>query len=86
MNIDTIRGLNAHLTASIVVLAGLLSIIWMTAIGTIPPDVGLPAIVAIVSGAAGFVWGSETSKQASKEAARNIMQQPPDAQNPPPTP
>lgn len=83
MNIDLIRGLNAHLTGSIVVLVGLASIIWMTASGTIPPDVGLPAIVAIVSGAAGFVWGSETSKQASKQTERNIMQQPPE---PPATP
>ncbi len=83
MNIDFIRGLTAHVTAAFVVVAGLLSLIWLTANGTVDPTVGVPAIVAIIAGAAGFMFGSESAKQGAKQAERNIMQQPPEA---PPNP
>ncbi len=79
MNIDFIRGVTAHLTAAFVVVGGLIAIIWLTAAGIFPADAGLPAIAAIIAGAAGFMWGAETSKQAAKQAERNIMQQPPEA-------
>lgn len=84
MNIDFVRGVSAHLTASLVVLLGLGSLIWLTSNGTVEATVGVPAIVAIIAGAAGFIWGSETAKQASKETERNIMTQPPGT--PPPAP
>lgn len=77
MNIDFIRGVTAHATASIVVLGGLASIVGLTATGTFPADAGLPAIAAIVAGAGGFIWGSETAKQASKQTERDIMRDPP---------
>lgn len=83
MNIDFIRGVLSHGTAALVVLVGLGALVWMTANGTIPDEVGVPAIVGIVTGAAGFMFGSETSKQASKQAERNILQNP---QDPPPAP
>lgn len=81
MNIDFIRGITSHLTAAVVVVGGLASIVVLTANGTFPADAGLPAIAAIIAGAAGFMWGAEVAKQAAKQAERNILQQPPD---PPP--
>mgnify|MGYP000956302920 CR=1 FL=1 len=83
MNIDFVRGLTAHITAAVVVMLGLSALIWLTANGTVDPTVGVPAIVAIIAGAAGFLFGSETAKQAAKQAERNILQPPPD---PPPAP
>lgn len=83
MNIDFIRGITAHLTAAFVIVAGLGSLIWLTANGTVESNVGVPAIVGIVGGAIGFLFGAEISKQASKQTERNMMQQPP---NQPPAP
>ena len=51
--------------------------------GTVDPTVGVPAIVAIIAGATGFLFGAEVAKQAAKQAEKNILQQPPD---PPPAP
>ena len=85
MNIDFIRGITAHITAAVVVLLGLASLIWLTANATVDPTVGVPAIVAIIAGAAGFLFGSETAKQAAKQARSDLMTQPP-PQDPPPAP
>lgn len=84
MNIDMIRGVTAYVTAALAVLVGLASLIWLTANGTVEATVGVPAIVAIIAGASGFLFGAEVSKQASKQAERNIMQQPPGPPAPPP--
>ena len=83
MNIDFIRGATAHFVAAFVVVGGLVSIVWLTATGTFPADAGLPAIAAIIAGAAGFMWGAETSKQAAKQTRNDLLQQPPE---PPPAP
>lgn len=83
MSIDTIRGLAAYITAAAVVVVGLVALIWLTANGTVDPTVGVPAVVAIVASAGGFLFGAETAKQASKQAERNILQQPPDPPTPP---
>lgn len=83
MNIDFIRGVTAHFTAAFIVVVGLLALIWLTADGTVDPTVGVPAIVAIIAGATGFLFGAEVAKQASKQTERNILQQPPE---PPPGP
>lgn len=83
MNIDFIRGITAHLTAAVVVIGGMASLIVLTANGTVEATVGVPAIVAIIAGGTGFLFGAETAKQAAKQAERNILQQPPD---PPPAP
>ncbi len=83
MNIDFIRGLTAHITAAVVVLLGLVALIWLTADGTVDPTVGVPAIVAIIAGAAGFLFGAETAKQAAKQARADLLQNP---QEPPPGP
>lgn len=80
MNIDFIRGVTAHLTAAFVVVGGLVAIVWLTATGTFPADAGLPAIAAIIAGAAGFMWGAEVAKQSAKQAEKNIAQ---GQQNPP---
>lgn len=79
MNIDFIRGLTAHITAAIVVLLGLVALVWLTANGTVDPTVGVPAIVAIIAGAAGFLFGAETAKQAAKQARSDLLQNPPEA-------
>ena len=73
MNIDTIRGLTAYVVAGFVVVVGMASLIVLTAIGT----VDLPAVVAIISGAAGFLFGAEVSKQASKQSRSDLLQPPP---------
>ena len=73
MNIDLVRGLTSHLTSAIVILGGGGALVVMTAGGTVAPEVGVPAIVAIVSGAAGFLWGSETAKQAAKQAKADLL-------------
>lgn len=78
MSIDLIRGLTAYVTAAAAVILGLASLIWLTANGTVDATVGVPAIVAIIAGASGFLFGAEVSKQAAKQAERNIMQQPPE--------
>ena len=83
MNIDFVRGITAHLTAAIVILIGLSALVWLTANGTVPSDVGVPAIVGIVTGAAGFLFGAEVSKQAAKQARSDLLAQPPE---PPPAP
>jgi hypothetical protein len=83
VNIDFIRGVTAHLTAAVVVLGGLAAIVILTANGTFPADAGLPAIAAIIAGAAGFIWGAEVAKQAANQTRRDIMQEPPPA---PPAP
>lgn len=72
MNIDFIRGITAHLTASIAIVGGLGALILMTSDGTVSSDVGVPAIVGIVTGALGFLFGSETSKQAAKQARSDL--------------
>lgn len=77
MNIDLIRGLTAHLTAALVVLVGMAALIVLTANGTVKPEVGVPAIVAIIAGGTGFLFGAETAKQAAKQARSDILQQPP---------
>lgn len=73
MNIDLIRGLSAHLTAATVIIGGGGSLVAMTASGTVAPEVGVPAIVAIVSAAAGFLFGAETAKQAAKQTKSDLM-------------
>lgn len=83
MNIDTIRGLAAYLTAVIVVVVGLLALIWMTATKVIDPTVGVPIIASIIAGGTGFLFGAEVSKQAAKQAEKNILQQPPEAEKGP---
>lgn len=77
MNIDTIRGLTAYVVAGFVVVVGMASLIVLTAIGTVDPTVGVPAVVAIISGAAGFLFGAEVSKQASKQSRSDLLQPPP---------
>ena len=77
MNIDLIRGLTAYVTAAAAVIVGLGALIWLTANGTVEATVGVPAIVAIIASAGGFLFGAEVSKQASKQAERNILQTPP---------
>ncbi len=76
MNIDTIRGLSAYLVAALVVLIGLVALIWLTASKTIDPTIGVPLIASIIAGAAGFLFGSESTKQGAKQAERNILQTP----------
>lgn len=83
MNIDFIRGVLTHATAAIVIIGGLASVVVLTANGVFPADAGLPAIAAIIAGAGGFMWGSETAKQAAKQARSDLLQQPPE---PPPGP
>lgn len=78
MNIDIIRGLTSYVVGGLVVIIGLVSIVWLTANGTFPPDAGLPALTAIVGGAAAWMWNAESIKQASKQAEKNILQQPPE--------
>lgn len=73
MNIDFIRGITAHITAAFAVIVGMLSLIWLTANGTVDPTVGVPAIVAIIAGATGFLFGAETAKQAAKQAKADLL-------------
>ncbi len=77
MNIDLVRGLTSHLTAAIIIIGGSASIVFLTATKVFPADAGLPAIAAIVAGAAGFMWGSETAKQAAKQAKSDLTETPP---------
>ena len=80
--IDTVRGLTAYLVAAIVVVLGMVALIWMTASKVIPPEVGVPIIAGIIAGGTGFLFGAEVSKQAAKQAERNILQQPPEGDKP----
>jgi hypothetical protein len=77
LNIDLVRGLTAHLTAAVAIIGGGGSLVVMTASGTVAPEVGVPAIVAIVSAAAGFLFGAETAKQAAKQAKSDLESAPP---------
>jgi hypothetical protein len=72
VNIDLVRGLTSHLTAAFIIIGGSASIVFLTATKVFPADAGLPAIAAIVAGAAGFMWGSESAKQAAKQAKSDL--------------
>ena len=78
LNIDFWRGITAHVTAAFIAVVGLSSLIWLTANGTVDPTVGVPAIVGIIAGATGFLFGAETAKQAAKQARSDLLQTPPD--------
>lgn len=82
MNIDMIRGVLAYVTAAIAYLIGLVALIWMMLTGTVPVDTGLPALIGLVGGPATFLFAAEVSKQAAKQAERNIMQPPPEPPKP----
>jgi hypothetical protein len=87
MNIDLFRGVVTHATAALVILIGLASLVWLTANGTISSDVGVPAVVAIVTVAGGFLFQAEVSKQAQKAAQQSFTQgqNSPAPTEPPPT-
>jgi multisubunit Na+/H+ antiporter MnhB subunit len=72
-NIDFIRGVVTLVTGAAVVLITLVSLIVMIFTGKVAPDVGVPAIVAIGTVAGGFLWASETAKQASKQTRADIL-------------
>jgi hypothetical protein len=76
MSIDLIRGIASHLTAMVVVIGGTAALVWMTGTGTVEPAVGVPAIVGIVAGGAGFLFGAEISKQASNQTRSDLMAEP----------
>lgn len=87
MNIDTIRGSIAYFTAAAGYLIGLIALVALMFAGRVPVESGLPALIGLVGFPATFLFAAEVAKQASKQAERNILQQPPEPnvlRDPPP--
>ena len=78
MSIDTIRGTIAYFTAAAGYLVGLLALIFLMWSDKVGADTGLPALIGLIGFPATFLFAAEVAKQASKQAERNILQQPPD--------